>query len=393
MKKVFFATPIRGFFKHLFNEKCINANFLWNEKSLYEVNSTIQTLKKRIGHSWILDCLGYIQAPSANNKDCDIYASFNRFLNVDKPYFIYVENPTALYHYRLNRGKTYLGIRRLKKMVLDTHLKALVCMSKACQKTFEQVCIPLPNNVNLSQIYPLVPDNPFVNKTFIENKVSKSNILKLLFIAQGIRFLSKGALEVIEAFKRLRDLGLEVRLTIITSLSDADKNVLNMAKDVEGISLYDFKFSFEELQKIYADHSVLLIPTSDDSFNLTVLEAMKAGLPIIGSSLYAIPEMVMEGCNGFLTEPAYYFFDKDCIPNPKVWNNRKKTIYSGKRDERVCNFLVEKLVLLYNDRELLKQMSLNSLDRSSTAPFSKEYIIGQWNLLLNEINADYSFME
>ena len=388
IKKVFFATPMRGFFKHLFTEECIDANFLWDENSLYEVNTTMQNLKKSIGRSWTLDYLGYIQTPKAYNKNCDMCASFNRFLKTDKPYFVYVENPTALYHYRLKRGKTCLGKRKLKKLVSDDHLHALVCMSKACQYTFEKVCTSVPSNVNLIQIYPLVPDNPFVNDVYLKTKFSNSNTLRLLFIAQGVRFLSKGALEVIEAFKRLRDMGLDIKLTVITSVLDADKNALNLAKEEDGISLYDFKFSFEELQKVYAEHSVLLIPTSDDSFNLTVLEAMKGGLPIIGSSLYAIPEMVKDGYNGFLTEPSYYFFDKNCIPNPKVWNNRKKTIYSGKRNERICNFLVDKILLLYNNRELLTQMSINSLEMSNSAPFSKEYIVSQWKHLLNEISAD-----
>lgn len=57
--------------------------------------------------------------------------------------------------------------------------------------------------------------------------------------------------------------------------------------------------------------TLLLHPTSDDSNSLTVLEAMKAGLPIISTKLYAIPEMVKDGVNGFLTEPKYAFFDNN----------------------------------------------------------------------------------
>ena len=131
--------------------------------------------------------------------------------------------------------------------------------------------------------------------------------------------------------------------------------------------------------------TLLLHPTSDDSNSLTVLEAMKAGLPIISTKLYAIPEMVKDGVNGFLTEPKYAFFDNNNLPNPQVWDNRKKTIYSTKLDENIINFICSKVELLLLDRELLLKMSLNSLRLANTPPFDESTIISEWNKILEEI--------
>lgn len=90
------------------------------------------------------------------------------------------------------------------------------------------------------------------------------NELKLLFIAQGIRFISKGALEVIEAYNRVGKLHINVTLTMITSLSDVDNSLLN--KGDEGITLLDFNFSYKQMESLYVNSTILLQPTSDDSF-------------------------------------------------------------------------------------------------------------------------------
>jgi hypothetical protein len=41
------------------------------------------------------------------------------------------------------------------------------------------------------------------------------------------------------------------------------------------------------------------------------LEGIKAALHIVTTSLYAIPEMVEDSINGYITELKYYFFAKE----------------------------------------------------------------------------------
>lgn len=383
-----FITSLRGFFSHLLNEKDIKASLMYNSKSLYEVNTKFNYVLKQIGRSFLLDWLRFINIPKAKGGNCDVYGSFNRFLKSDKPYFIYLENPTALYHYRLIRKENIVGEgvnRRIIQAINNSYLRFIICMSSACKDSFETVCTSVPNNCKLIQIYPLIPDNGFVSEQVIIEKCQKNNYIRLLFIAQGIRFLSKGALEVFESFKRLREEGyMEVTLTMVTSFSDVDSEVLNMIRSYEGITLCDFKLSNKEMQELYSNHSILLIPTSDDSFNITVLEAIKSGLPVIGSTLYAIPEMVKEGFNGFLTEPSWQFFDRNNVPNPQVWNNRDKTIYSKQRNERVTRFLYNCILRFIQNRDLLLEFSLNSYKLSTSPPFSREYIVSQWNKVFGE---------
>lgn len=387
-KKIHFATPVRGFFKHLMKDTQVNAQFSSEEGALYEINGqrNLRTLLKNIARSTVGDFMGFIHTPSAMNHPCDLYASSNRFLKADKPYFIYVENPSGLYHYSLSRRKSLLGRRKLQKLVMDKNLKAFVCMSQACHDTFERVCVEVPDNVILTQIYPLLPDNTHINKKVIEERCSEGKPLKLLYIAQGDAFLSKGFLEILECYRRIKNNGIKnVQITIVTSFDTVDKALLSLAHEEEGITVYDFKFDYEGMQRLYIEHSAMLMPTSHDSFNLTVLEGIKAGLPVIGSRLYAIPEMVEDGYNGFLCDPAWWFFDKNNIPNPKVWNHRNKTIFSGVRNEMVTSFLYDKIIQVNNNRELLLRFSMNSLYKSAHPPFSHDYIVSQWNELIETL--------
>lgn len=380
--RVYFATRLRSFFKHLLSSSDFRHDFIGNET--YDLQSKSRRLLASFAKTYLFDELGYIQRIKVRDKDCDLYGSFNRFLDADKPYFIYTENPTALFHYRLRRSSTFFGHRHLCNLIAQSNLKALVFMNKACANTFEKVCCSIPVNCATSVIYPFVPINDNVTFEVIRLRVTET-ILNLLFISQGTYFYAKGGLEVIAAYKLLKARQLNVKLRIITSLKDVAPQVIDMCNQIEGISLSDFKYSYEEMKQIYANSHILLHPTSQDSFPLTILEAMKAGLPVVGTTLFAIPEMVEDGYNGYLTEPHYWFFDKNNIPNPSVWNHRKSTIYSGKMSSRIVDFLVEKISLLYNDRALLQKLSINSFNKANSAPFSEGYIVRQWNELIDTI--------
>ena len=368
--KIYWATRLRGFLKHVNTSEKLE---FYNGNS-YEVNDLKQKILSRLIRIKLFDYLGFFQISKISEKECDYYASFNRFLKSDKPYFIYLENPTALYHYSINRIKYLPGKKRFNKCINDDNFKGFICMSKKCRDTFEIINGKLPKDKTLKTIYPLVPNNKKITKDGIRKK-SLSNKLELLFCVQGVRFISKGGLEVLSAISTLND----VHLSIITKISDIDDDVLNKIKSTKNVSLYDFSFSYEELEKIYARTNILIQPTSDDSFGLTILEAMKGGCAIITTSLYSIPECVENNVNGILLEPKYYFFDKNGIPNPKVWNNRKKTIYSKKTSQRLINDIIDSIKKLNNDRKLLCSMSLNSYNKSiDDKLFGENGIRKQW---------------
>ena len=301
-KKIYCPTKLRGFQKHLFKTFQENYEIELNEGLYFEKISFKKKILSKLIRTRIMDLLGIIQTIKVK-KECDLVFSYNRFIN-GKDYIINLENPTALYHYSLRRNKTFLGKRKLKKELSNDNLKKIICISKACFNTASKLLNNEINREKLLQIYPCIEDK----KILIEDLQKKSyrETLKLLFISS--EFYLKSGKEILESFKLLSDHKIE--LTIITDIKKLKKDDLEEIKNNKKIRLLEFNLKFEELEKIYENSNILLHPTRQDSSALVILEALKNGIPCIGTDIYAIPEMIEDGKNGFLTEPKFLFLKK-----------------------------------------------------------------------------------
>jgi glycosyltransferase involved in cell wall biosynthesis len=94
----------------------------------------------------------------------------------------------------------------------------------------------------------------------------------------------------------------------------------------------------EALEPVYGQVALLLLPSWREGFPYVILEAMRAGLPIIATPTGALPELIREGENGFLIQPG---------------------------DTRT---LAHRIALLLDDTELAHKIGLNNADK-----FSREF--------------------
>jgi glycosyltransferase involved in cell wall biosynthesis len=60
----------------------------------------------------------------------------------------------------------------------------------------------------------------------------------------------------------------------------------------------------DELPELYRQHDLFVLPSQTESFGLVFAEAMACGLPILGTFVGGIPELVRDGKDGILTNPA-----------------------------------------------------------------------------------------
>jgi glycosyltransferase involved in cell wall biosynthesis len=120
-----------------------------------------------------------------------------------------------------------------------------------------------------------------------------SQRLRLLFV--GNDFARKGGFLLLEAFSQLRDrYGKDIVLTVVSNYDT--RNSLP-----EGV-IWRRNLSRLQMQELYREHDVFVLPTYAEGYGISVVEAMSFGLPVIVSTVGALPEIVCQGA-GFIVEP------------------------------------------------------------------------------------------
>lgn len=212
------------------------------------------------------------------------------------PFITDIDNPYAFTAYNIAATKLYRPV--ISALLTRRNCLEIRCMSNACRNGVTRIFGPtVEEKTRLS--YPIVPPTvrPRVDR--------EGNECRFLFI--GTQFEIKGGASLLTAFKRVADSCPNVRLDIITHLPETYRNA---AAEIPGVTLHDATMSRQEVaERFIAQSDVLVHPTHMDSFGMVILESIAAGLPVIASDLYAIPELVEDGSNGLLIHPPVAAWD------------------------------------------------------------------------------------
>ena len=76
--------------------------------------------------------------------------------------------------------------------------------------------------------------------------------------------------------------------------------VQQLVKELGLASLVHFLGEQAYLESLLSCADVFLLPSEQESFGLAALEAMNCGVPVIGSRVGGLPEVVVDGETGFL---------------------------------------------------------------------------------------------
>jgi starch synthase len=107
----------------------------------------------------------------------------------------------------------------------------------------------------------------------------------------------KGVKYLLEAFKLLRGPGVE--LTLAGPLP-ADTRPLDAYRS--SVRLTGRLDQADIVREMHQAH-VLVLPSVFEGFGLVIAEAMSTGMPVIASTHSAGPDIIREGCDGFVLEP------------------------------------------------------------------------------------------
>lgn len=214
------------------------------------------------------------------------------------PVSFYSKKYTILHVHEILNNSSLMN-RIVNKIALNKADK-IICVSKATSKNL--TTIGDENQINkISTVYNGIPQI----RTNQDVESSKSGKVTIVLIGR-IKPQVKGQNYVLDALKYLSD---ETRSKILVSfiggpVPGEEDDLINLIDRIEKENLSEIasikQFTLD-ITKLYDEADICLVPSvREDPFPTTVLEAMSAKRPVIGTDLGGIPEMIDDSVTGFV---------------------------------------------------------------------------------------------
>jgi len=111
----------------------------------------------------------------------------------------------------------------------------------------------------------------------------------------------KNTEDVLSAFKRLRDRGVEATLCMVGD--GPDRPQLEQRAHELGIMRDTLFLGYQqEVAALYAAFDALVLPSSNEGTPVSVIEALAARTPVVATRVGGVPDVVREGEDGFLVD-------------------------------------------------------------------------------------------
>ena len=156
-------------------------------------------------------------------------------------------------------------------------------------------------NNTLKERLQLTPENKVV-LTATRIIQGRNNILK-----------AKGLINLIQAFSKISPRHPDLRLVIaVGKAPDRLKNEFDQAFTMllGYVKLHNIEaktvvkaFALDEIPKMYKTSDVFVLASENETFGQVFIEAMSSGVPVIGTKVGGIPEIISDSYNGYLIPP------------------------------------------------------------------------------------------
>jgi len=188
----------------------------------------------------------------------------------------------------------------ISKMVLRSALVAISLTddmkNKMCD-LHEREIIMIPNGIDIDMFTGL-------SKFESRNMLHLSQNEKILLFVGRLQPI-KGVKYLIDAMGHVNKRDSKIKLLVVGF--GAEFNDLNTK--VENLSLSNNiilvgEVPYEKISIYMAAADVFVLPSLSEGFPGTLLEAMASSLPVITTNVAGLPEIIKDGINGFIVEPA-----------------------------------------------------------------------------------------
>ncbi len=246
--------------------------------------------------------LTQLTGPKIEYDECDLIFAAQHLIKTEKPWIVDLEFANALVAY------CAFG---LTKNIVSKKLKSKEC--KAIMPWSEWGANTLLNSIDCTDFKEKIKVVRYTVPPKHVEKTKKESVLRMLFVGSinqcgRMREMYKGLYENVQAFiqiqKEYDNLELVIRSSVIPEIRE-------MVKKYSNIKILDTPLSQSELEHLYVS-SDIFPHAGFEGLNLSVLEAMSYGLPVIATSLFNIPEAIKHMKNGMLID----------LPNPELLSTR-----------------------------------------------------------------------
>ena len=199
----------------------------------------------------------------------------------------------------------------------------------------------LPDASRIFVVYKSIEPDAFRDARELRNKLKKHSPV-VLFIGGNMQ--RKGLPDLISAAPKILQGAPDTEFWVVGN-DDAVPRMRSLCRDL-GVEQH-FRFlgrkSQSELAEIYAQSDIFCMPSLTEAFGVVFLEAMSAGVPVIGSRTGGIVEIIQNEVNGLLVNPGdHQELTQKVLRLLKDTNLRERLRNEGL--ETVKHFTVDKMM-------------------------------------------------
>lgn len=299
--------------------------------------------------------------------DADLIASFNRIPLGSRPFVITFESHLP----RLFNHEDSAAFRFFSRQLADARCRAIVPISGFARRMFlnQHRGGPVFDALKAKLTDPIHP-NIMVPETRPRQDRRREKTLRCVFV--GGHFIRKGGLSVLHAAREAHRLGWPIEFHIVSAMTMGAKNGvwtdpvdLEFATDLlSALALpqvhHHGQMANADLLDLLSSADVNLLPTLSDTYGYSVIESFAMGVPAIGTSCCALPEVIDHERTGYLVDLP--------VDDMGVWAPLWAHDHNGSEYRRILGRTVKdvgmqvlsRLETLMRDRDLLETMSENA---------------------------------
>jgi D-inositol-3-phosphate glycosyltransferase len=125
-----------------------------------------------------------------------------------------------------------------------------------------------------------------------------------VILCLGIICPRKAQVSLVQAFAQIADRHPKAMLRLVGSLGNAHSDAARLAAAAYGVeSRVRIEPVTPDVRPDYANADLLVSASDVESLPRTMLEGMALGVPVLGTNIFGVPELITDGYTGWLCEP------------------------------------------------------------------------------------------